>query len=189
MPNNTVNKTEYESFKRLLKHLNLDEKIADKIADWIDNDNEPRLEKSEEGTKNAYMDSVSELCLIIDSKSYEKLLPFITVYGIGNIYANTININSASIPVLIAFDDSMTDELAERIVNYRSVEPFQQTSDIVKVAGFEGSLGQSLMGRITVKASNFRIISEASVNGIKRIIESVVGMTYGSFTISYWQET
>lgn len=189
MPNNTVNKTEYESFKRLLRHLNLDEKIADKIADWIDNDNEPRLEKSEEGAKNAYMDSVSELCLIIDSKSYEKLLPFITVYGIGNIYANTININSASIPVLIAFDDSMTDELAERIVNYRSVEPFQQTSDIVKVAGFEGSLGQSLMGRITVKASNFRIISEASVNGIKRIIESVVGMTYGSFTVSYWQET
>ncbi|MEN6321014.1 MAG: type II secretion system minor pseudopilin GspK [Syntrophaceae bacterium] len=189
MPNNTVNKKEYDSFKRLLKNLELDEKIADKVADWIDNDNEPRLEKSEEGAKNAYMDSVSELCLIIDSKSYEKLLPFITVYGIGNIYANTININSASVPVLMAFDDAITAELAERIVSYRAVEPFQQTSDIVKVAGFEGSLGQSLMGRITVKASNFRIVSEASVNGIKRIIDSVVGMTYGSFTVMYWQET
>jgi general secretion pathway protein K len=189
MPNNTVNKTEYESFKRLLKNLNLNENIADKVADWIDNDKEPRLEKSEEGAKNAYMDSVSELYLIIDAESYEKLLPFITVYGIGNVYSNIININSASIPVLMAFDDAITAALAERIVNYRTVEPFQHTTDIVKVAGFEGSLGQSLMGRITVKASNFHIISEASVNGIKRIIDSIISMTSGSFTVRYWQET
>ena len=189
MPNNTLNKTEYESFKRMLKNLALDEKIADKIADWIDDDNEPRLEKSEDGAKNAYMDNVDELRLIIDSKSYEKLLPFVTVYGINNIYANTININSAPISVLMAFDDAITTELAERIVSYRSVEPFQNTSDIVKVAGFEGSLGQSLIGRITVKASNFRIISEASIHGIKRIIESVVGRTSAGFTVTYWQET
>jgi len=189
MPNNTLNKTEYESLKRLLKNLALDEKIADKIADWIDDDNEPRLEKSEDGAKNAYMDNIDELRLIIDSTSYEKLLPFVTVYGINNIYANTININSAPISVLMAFDDAITTELAERIVSYRSVEPFQNTSDIVKVAGFEGSLGQSLIGRITVKASNFRIISEASIHGIKRIIESVVGRTSAGFTVTYWQET
>jgi type II secretory pathway component PulK len=89
----------------------------------------------------------------------------------------------------MAFDDAITTELAERIVSYRSVEPFQNTSDIVKVAGFEGSLGQSLIGRITVKASNFRIISEASIHGIKRIIESVVGRTSAGFTVTYWQET
>jgi type II secretory pathway component PulK len=189
MPNNTLNKTEYESFKRMLKNLALDEKVADKIADWIDDDNEPRLEKSEDGAKNAYMDNVDELRLIIDSKSYEKLLPFVTVYGINNIYANTININSAPISVLMSLDDAITTELAERIVSYRSVEPFQNTSDIVKVAGFEGSLGQSLIGRITVKASNFRIISEASIHGIKRIIESVVGRTSAGFTVTYWQET
>jgi hypothetical protein len=89
----------------------------------------------------------------------------------------------------MAFDDAITAALAERIVNYRTVEPFQHTTDIVKVAGFEGSLGQSLMGRITVKASNFHIISEASVNGIKRIIDSIISMTSGSFTVRYWQET
>ena len=189
LPNNTLDKTAYESFKRLLKNLELDEQIADKIADWIDSDNEPRLEKSEEGAKNAYMDSVDELRLIIDSKSYEKLLPFVTVYGIGYVYANIVNINSAAVPVLMAFDDAMTRGLAERIVNYRSIEPFQQTSDIVKVAGLEGSLGQSLIGRITVKASNFRIISEASKDKIKRIIESVVGKMSAGFTVKYWQET
>jgi len=188
LPNNTLNKTAYESLKILLKYLELNEKIADNVADWIDRDSEPRLEKSEESAKNAYMDSVDELWLIIDSKSCEKLLPFVTIYGIDEVYTNIININTASIPVLMALDDTMTPELAERIANYRSIKPFQQITDIMKVAGFDGPLGQSLMGRITVKASNFRISSEASKNGIKRIIECVFKKTPAGFTVGYWQE-
>jgi hypothetical protein len=85
-------------------------------------------------------------------------------------------------------DDMMTDELAGRIESYRSLEPFQKTSDIVKVAGFEGSLGQSLIGRIAVKASNFRITSVAEQNRMKRIIECVMEKSAGGFKVRYWQE-
>jgi len=189
LPNGTLNTAAYESLKRLLTQLGLDEQIADRIADWIDPDSEPRLANSEKGAKNAYMDSVDELWLFIDPKSCEKLVPLVTVYGIGAVNANIININTASAPVLIALDDTMTSELAERIVAYRSVEPFKQTSDIVKVAGFEGPLGQSLMGKVAVKASIFRITSEASGDRIKRIIECVVENRGGGFTVRYWQET
>ena len=189
LPNGTLNQAAYESLRRLLKNLELDEKIADRIADWIDRDTEPRSAKTEEGAKNAYMDSVDELWLITDSKSCEKLLPFVTVYGIGAISANIININTAPVLVLMMLDDMMTAELARRIENYRSLEPFQKTSDIVKVAGFEGTLGQSLIGRITVKASNFRVTSVAEQNRIKRIIECVMERSGGDFKVRYWQET
>jgi type II secretory pathway component PulK len=188
LPNSTLNQTAYESFRRLLRILALDENIADRVADWIDRDTEPRIGQSEEGAKNTYMDSVDELWLIEDSKVCEKLLPFVTVYGMGEISANIININTASVTVLMMLDDMMTDELAGRIESYRSLEPFQKTSDIVKVAGFEGSLGQSLIGRIAVKASNFRITSVAEQNRMKRIIECVMEKSAGGFKVRYWQE-
>jgi type II secretory pathway component PulK len=188
LPNSTLNQTAYESFRRLLRILALDENIADRVADWIDRDTEPRIGQSEEGAKNTYMDSVDELWLIEDSKVCEKLLPFVTVYGMGEISANIININTASVTVLMMLDDMMTDELAGRIESYRSLEPFQKTSDIVKVAGFEGSLGQSLIGRIAVKASNFRVTSVAEQNRMKRIIECVMEKSAGGFKVRYWQE-
>jgi general secretion pathway protein K len=189
LPNGTLNNAAYESFKRLLVQLELDEQIADKIADWINRNRETGLRILEVNAKNAYMASVDELWLIADSKACEKLLPLVTVYGVRAVYANIININTASAPVLMALDDTMTSVLAERIVNYRSVEPFQKTSDIVKVAGFEGQLGQLLMGKIVVKASNLRITSEASQDRLKRIIDCVVENSGGVFTVRYWQET
>jgi general secretion pathway protein K len=189
LPNGTLNNAAYESFKRLLVQLELDEQIADKIADWINRNRKMGPGILEVSAKNAYMSSVDELWLIADSKACEKLVPFVTVYGVRAVYANIININTASAPVLMALDDTMTSVLAERVVNYRSVEPFQKISDIVKVAGFEGPLGQSLMGKIAVKASNYRITSEASQDRLKRIIECIVENNGEGFTVRYWQET
>ena len=189
LPNGTLNKTAYESFRRLLVYMELDEQIADKIADWINRNRKTSLGTAEVSANNSYMNSVDELWLIADSKTCEKIVPFVTVYGISALYANIINVNTASVPVLMALDDTMTSALAERIVNYRSIEPFKTTSDIVKVAGFEGPLGQSLMGKIAVKAANFRLISEASQDHLKRIINCVVENSGGGFTVRYWLET
>jgi len=188
-PNGTLNGKAYETFKRLLVQLAIDERMADRVADWIDPDREPRIETSEEDAKNAYLDSVDELSLLADTASYSKLLPYVTVYGLGGINGNIVNINTASVFVLMALDDAMTQELAERIVVFRTLEPFHKISDIVKVAGFEGSLGQSLMGRISVKAAHFRITSTAEENRIKRIIECVIEKSGKSFVVKYWRET
>ena len=189
LPNGTLNKTAYESFRRLLVHMELDEQIADKIADWINRNRKTGPGIAEVSANNSYMNSVDELWLIADSEACEKIVPFVTVYGIGAVYANVINVNTASVPVLMALDDTMTIALAERIVSYRSIEPFKTTSDIVRVAGFEGPLGQSLMGKIAVKAANFRVISEASQDHLKRIINCVVENSGGGFTVRYWLET
>jgi general secretion pathway protein K len=188
--NGTTNIQAYETFRRLLRHLDLDEIIADYIADWVDRDVEPRFAESEREAKNDYMDSVDELLLMkgIDIHAYEKLLSVVTVYGVSGVASNLVNINTAPLPVIMALDENITAELGERIINYRRLQPFKVVSDLVKVAGFEGSLGQSLMGKITVKAAHFRFTSTAENNGIVRIIECVVTNTGNGFTIRYWQE-
>lgn len=190
-PNGTTNETAFNSFIRLLKNLNLDENIAYRVTDWIDRDLEPRRRDSEEGAKNDYLDSVDELLLVkgIDSQAYDKLSPLVTVYGIEQVYNNLININTASRAVIMSLDDNITEALAERVINYRALEPFNGVSDLVRVAGFEGPLGQSLMNKITVKASNFRITSVAEEDRIKRVIECVIVVRGDGFLIGYWQET
>jgi general secretion pathway protein K len=183
-PNGLLNETAYSSFVRLLHLLEIKPSMADRIVDWIDPDKEPRTEDSEDGSKNGFLDSVDEILLIpgIDKGSFDKLLPYITIYGNG-----LININGAEIRVLMSLSDSIDREMAERIVRYRELNPFENPGDIFKVAGFE-TIGQSLMGRITVKGTAFHVTSTATEGDIKRMIESLLEMTGGSPTIKYWKE-
>ncbi|WP_435547877.1 type II secretion system minor pseudopilin GspK [Desulfobacterium sp. N47] len=189
-PNGTTNDVAIELFKRLLKNIGLEEQIAYRIADWIDSDSESRVAGSETGAKNAYMYSMDELRLLpgMDLKTYESLRPFITVYGVDGLTSDLVNINSASIPVIMALNADISERLAERIIKYRDIEPLERASDLVKIAGFEGSLGQSLMGKIVVKAVNLRITSTAENDKIKRIIECVVENNGRMFVTRYWCE-
>jgi general secretion pathway protein K len=189
-PNGKTNEVGLASFKRLLRNLQLDEQIAYKVAEWIVRNSEPRSGESDRVVKNAYMNSTDELYLIrgVDSRVYKALEPFITVYGVDAISSVLININTAPLPVIMSLDDDMTEQLAKRIVKYRDLEPFKSPSDLVRVAGFEGSLGQSLMGRFKVKAVNLRITSIAEENNIKRVIECVVGNQGGDFVTRSWRE-
>jgi general secretion pathway protein K len=184
-PNGLLNETVFDSFKRLLDVLSLEEKIADRIADWIDPDTEMRLPDSETGAKNGPLRARDEILLIhgITREDYDTLLPYITVYGDG-----LININGAEKPVLRSLSDDITEELAERVAEYRTYTPFEKKEEILKVAGFETTVGQSLMGRITVKGSHFLVRTTADSEGVKRIIETVLHVLPDRRTVRYWKE-
>jgi general secretion pathway protein K len=180
--NGRLNEKAYNSFKRLLSNLSLDKNIADYIADWIDPDSEERTNESEGWAKNAELYSIDELMLIkgIDRDSYERLLPYVTVYGDG-----LININGAEKPVLMSLSDEISDELAQRIIDYRGTSPFEETSQLQKVTGFNLSIYGPVSSRITVKGKYFYIKSSALSDGIKSIIEAVIGT---GRDIKYWRE-
>jgi general secretion pathway protein K len=177
-------KDPYNSFARLLKALDLKTDIADRISYWIDSSTDHRPSYGQIGTKNEKLDSVDELLLIpgIDTQSYEKLLPYVTIYGY-----NSININGASIPVLMSLSSSITEEMAGRIVRYRESTPFESTADILKVAGFD-KIGQFPLGYITVKGASFHVTATASSSDINRIVESVIDITGGLRIVRYWRE-
>ncbi len=189
-PNGTANEAAGEGCRRLLRRLDLDLSLADRIADWIDRDRAPRLSSTEDQAKNAPLDSVEELLGLpgMTGETYERLLPFVTVYGSPLPTAEIVNINSADIPVLLTLHAHLTPELAERLVRRRSSAPFERISDVMTVPGFEGALGQSLMHKIAVKAVHLRITAVAEEHGVRRIVACVAAAGSGGLAVLYWQE-
>jgi general secretion pathway protein K len=180
--NGLTNTEALDSLKKLFEYLDINPAAALAVADWIDPDSEPRLKDSEYNAKNTFLWSIDELKLIngIDNTVFKKILPFMTVFGDGK-----ININTAKLPVIMSMHPDMTEILAERIVDYRKNTPFEEASHVQRVSGME-TIGPQLIGKvITVKSSYFRMISEATVNEITRITESVMD---SSVTIRYWRE-
>lgn len=182
--NGTVNRQAFEALVRLLGILDLDPAIADRVVDWIDPDTEPRLGNSEDNAKNRHFDTTDELGMLpgMTSSAYERLMPYVTVFGNG-----AININGAEVPVLRSLSERIDREMAERIVKRRDDEPFEKTADIVRVAGFE-TLGTALMGSLTVKGTVFRITVTAAEDRVKKHTESVLEISEGHSTVRYWQE-
>ncbi|KPJ98046.1 MAG: hypothetical protein AMK71_12095, partial [Nitrospira bacterium SG8_35_4] len=170
-----------ESLKKLVEYLNINPNQALIIADWIDPDREPRGFDSENSSKNDFLWSTDELKLIdgIDEETFHKLRPYITVFG-----NNQVNINTADVPVLLSLGPDMTEELANRIIDYRKNSPFENKNHIVRVTGLEAE-GINMLDRITVKAADFRIVSQATAGEITRVIESVVD---SSMNIYFWRE-
>jgi general secretion pathway protein K len=185
-PIGDLNTDAYNSFKRLLKVLSVDERIADRVTDWIDPDKESRILGSEVGAKNSALHSVDELLLIkgINRKDYDKLLPYITVYGDRN--ALQININGAEAPVLMCLSEAITEEYAQRVIDYREAKPFEEISYLQRVNGFTSEIYNPISAMIIKKGTNFSIKSTASSGGVKRIIEMVMDTTKGK--IEYWKE-
>ncbi len=179
--NNDDNDKALPSLKRLLKYLNINPDLALLIADWIDEDSIPRIGDSESNAKNSPLWDINEIKFIngIDDEIFNKISPFITVYG--NRQNTPININTALLPVLTCLNEDITEILAERIINYRESSPFESKEDIIGVDSIWGNL----LERITVKSSYFRVTARAEVNGTTRVIESVMDT---SMNIHLWRE-
>ncbi|NWF76012.1 MAG: type II secretion system minor pseudopilin GspK [Nitrospirae bacterium] len=174
----------YDAFKRLLKTLSLKENIADRIVDWIDRDSAAELSDSEINAKNADLISIDELLLIngITRDDYDKLMPYVTVYG--NRDNLIINVNGAEKPVLMCISDSITEELAGKIIKYRIGMPFRDINEFNNFAGTTFGANQ-----ISVKGDHFKIYAQAFSNGVRTIIEAVVYKSPLSSTIlKFWKE-
>lgn len=178
-PNGLLNEAAYNSLRRLLRSIELDEGIADRLADWIDADGLPRTQGSELDVRNAPFESVDEIVLVpgIDRDTYDKLKPYMTVYGNG-----LININGAEAPVLMSLSEAVDAELAQRVIDRRDIAPFKVKGELNNLAGFESMLNLP----ITVKAGVFRVFSiAASESGIKRSVECVLD---SGGSVIYWRE-
>ena len=114
-----------ESFRRLLQVLELDARLADRMADWIDRDPEPNFpDGAEDGeylsrepafrAANRPVTSVSELLLVypeLGGEGYARLRPYVTALPRGT----RININTALPEVLMSTSEAFRANDAERI--------------------------------------------------------------------------
>ncbi|NGP54667.1 type II secretion system minor pseudopilin GspK [Thioalkalivibrio sp. XN8] len=114
-----------DAFRRLLQALELDVRLADRMADWIDRDLEPNFpDGAEDGeylsrqppfrAANRPVTSPSEVLLVfpeLGAGGYARLRPYITALPRGTL----ININTALPEVLMATSESFGFTEAERI--------------------------------------------------------------------------
>ena len=174
------NEIAYASFRRLLQVLSLDEKIADHVVEWIIKRRESGLSASGTSQKYYVLPSTDELLLIdgISRKDYDTLLPYVTVYGPPNDIS--VNVNGAGKPVLMSISDPRTGEFpitedrAERIIQYRSHMPFENFGQFNNYAVTNFS-----SDRVATEGRFFTVKSIASSGGIKRIIETVCDTSTG----------
>ena len=171
----------YEAFLRMLEHLELDAEVADRIVDWIDPDEMSRVAGSELESRNAALASVEEVSQIagIDSSTYAKLKPYITVHGNGK-----ININLAAVPVLMALSPEMGEDMAELIIKSREKDRFRSVGDLNSAVPGYPRMKDKL--KIVFTGDRFRVTSIAQdTDGLVRAVECVLDP---DGKVVYWRE-
>ncbi len=117
-----------------------------------------------------------------------KLSDYFTVYGDRMDYTsefNKININTASYRVLSALTDKMTPDIVTEIIRRRLIQPFKNDNEI-QALGKEFGIDTTVLERLSVKSSVFRIISTATVDGVQSKITAVYNRSNRS--LYYWCE-
>ncbi|MEJ2515830.1 MAG: type II secretion system minor pseudopilin GspK [Gammaproteobacteria bacterium] len=180
-----------EGFKRLLLALDLDVRLADRMADWIDRDIEPNFpDGAEDGyylsrqppfrAANRPVTSVSEVLLVypeLGQAGYEVLRQFVTALPRGT----RININTARPAVLVTVSENLTLGDADVIVQDRPEEGWEgldQLGDLIP-SDASGALGVDtqwfqLATRIDIGTQRFTMYSllnrdpGGSVNAVLR---------------------
>lgn len=150
----------------------IEQELADEISyaivDWRDTDD--ALSHPEYGaesdyyedletpheSKNGKFESIEELLLVrgITQELFEKIRPFITIYGTG-----TVNINTAPRGVLLGL--GMNDALADKIMLFRMGADFEEgTPDDGVFSQPAGGIATSLIGQVKMEQSDINLLTQ-----------------------------
>lgn len=172
-----------EQFERLLKVLELDTDIAQVIADWIDDDIDPVFPGgAEDGvytamnppyrTGNTLLSNVSELLAMegIDAKTFAILSPYIIALPRGS----TINVNTASAPVLRSLSDDITTTDAENLIGERGEQGFES------LEAFSDLVDGDVLENIDLTSNFFRVTADVSIGSTRFTMYSLLEREDGS---------
>jgi general secretion pathway protein K len=164
-----VDQKKKNQLERLLTLLGHDPQKIDAILDWLDPDDQKRPFGAEREyyttlkrsypPKNGPLDSLGEILLIkeIDEATFygteqrEGLGKYLTIYSEGK-----ININTASIPILMSLSPRVDQTAAKAVLDYRAEKPFRQNEDLRSVPGW-GQIYAEISSEITVRSNFFSI--------------------------------
>lgn len=133
-------------FRRLLRRLQLDVTLADKVLDWLDVDSQPRPDGAEDFNylarapayyaANGPFFHLDTLRLVdgVDAVTFDTLRKHVTVLPT---HQARINLNTASVPLLLALDDAMTPRQAI-ILHRQGQSGFRSLRDFVQHPALAG---------------------------------------------------
>ncbi len=192
---NAVSEFHDQMRRRLLRIHGLPEGISDAIADWVDEDRDPRPDGAEapyyQALSAPYLPrdgrfaTLGEMGLVrgLSPAIVHGLSPHATVYGVDW----GIDINAAPMEVLMALHDDMTAELARTVIERRRKKPFASVGELTEIPGMD-RIANSPGMQLAVKGSTYRLVSRATTGDAVRIIEAVVSLEGMKPKYLYWRE-
>ncbi len=130
-------------FRRLLTTLEIDIGFAEKVIDWIDQDQIPMPNGAEDfiylakspsyQTASKHFQHVKELALLdgLSQTEFRRLLPYVTVLPLTGVTATKMNVNTMSPPLIKALSLNITNDMAVRVnqnnqANFSAIKDFYQ---------------------------------------------------------------
>ncbi|GMR08949.1 MAG: GspK family T2SS minor pseudopilin variant XcpX [Gammaproteobacteria bacterium] len=170
---------EIKRFMRLLEALSIDTSLAQAVVDWIDAGINPLLPAGAEDqeylgldtpyrTANRPMANITELLLIkgFNEEIFRQLSPHITALPVYT----EVNINTASVPVIMAMIAGIGESGAEDIVAQRELQAFNDVSELRNMQALEG---RTIIG-INVKSEFFMSEFEMKLDGVVTVLTSIL---------------
>ena len=168
-----IDEKAFDIFQRLFYYLEIDTQILYNIIDWIDKNKESSGGEEDYidfPAKNDKIDTLEELKMIkgitpeifegkkeegktvISGEVKPALKDVLSPYSDGK-----VNINTASIYVLMSLDEDIDETLASSIIDYRKENPFQNVNDLIKVEGMNSDIIYRIRNFVDVKSENFLV--------------------------------
>ena len=179
--NQQVNQLALQRFRRLLLRLEIEPLLAERLIDWLDDnqevtgsygaeDNQYLLLEPPYRAANRPMQDVSELRLLLElsERDYRRLLPHVSALPA----ATALNVNTASALLLSTLADSLSPQAAQQLVQARGAEGYRQLSDFTAQPALAG-LGVQASG-LGVGSQYFAARSEVQLGERRRVLISVL---------------
>lgn len=163
--------------QRLLRYLELDPGLADRIVDWIDADTRARPRGAEDAVylgkeapyqaANRPLRSISELRLVegVNAEAFQQLKPHVSALPA----TTAINVNTATPAVLASLDPELEAGRVEAILAARETGAFESLDEL---AGL--NIDTKALDRLTVSSRYFLGVSEARIGEIRLRLESLL---------------
>jgi general secretion pathway protein K len=166
-----------EQMERLLAALELERRWAGLIADWIDSDISPNFpDGAEDATylgqvppyrpPNTLITSTSELMALpeMDLETYRVLAPHVTALPAGT----AINVNTATVPVLMSLSDDLTASDAAQIQEDRPEDGYETVAELQNV------LPAEISAPLTVGSRYFRLAVRVNIGSTELTMYSLL---------------
>lgn len=182
-------------FRRLLEILNLPEELADALADWIDEDNQPQPRYGAEDryylaldppylTANQPLTDLDELALVrgFDDNVRARLRPYVTALP----RFTAVNVNTAPPGVLSAVIEGLDLGGAQRLVTQRDLAYYRSAEDFRKrlPGGAEAAATD-----ITVSSDYFMATLRVTVGGAQARGKALLARGAAGWPVVVWRKT
>lgn len=170
----------FAQFQRLLRLLDIDPPYAERLRDWLDEDEQVSPGGAEDNdylllqpayrAANRILAEPSELRLLLEMNEahYRRLLPHVTALPLDA----RLNLNSAGPLVLASLAEGLSPQLAQGLVVAREGQGFASVESFIAQLG---AAGQTVVGQpLAVGSQYFRVIGEVELAGRRQVLVSLL---------------